>query len=75
MWSGVERIALSPGKVLSKIRAAMEARGGGQAEGRDASRLLAVKARERERLITLARKGIITEDELAAQLSQPSRRR
>ncbi|PYS81273.1 MAG: hypothetical protein DMF67_17385 [Acidobacteria bacterium] len=69
VWSGVERIALSPGKVLSKIRAAMEARSG-KAEGRDASRLLAVKARERERLITLARKGIITEDELAAQLSQ-----
>lgn len=68
VWSGVEGFAASPGKVLSKLRAAMAANAGAGKAAPDADKLRVAK--ERERVITWARQGRITEEELDAQLLQ-----
>lgn len=70
VWSGVAAFAASPGKVVSKLRAAMSANVSEGKVARDVEKLLAVKGRERERVITWARQGRITEEELDAQLLQ-----
>jgi site-specific DNA recombinase len=70
VWSGVEGFAASPGKVLTKLRAAMAANSGAGKITPDADKLRAAKERERERVITWARQGRITEEELDGQLLQ-----
>ena len=70
VWSGVEEFATAPGRVLSKLQAATSARAVGAKVALDTDKLRAVKERERERVITWARQGRITEEELDAQLMQ-----
>lgn len=70
VWSGVEEFATAPGRVLSKLQAAMSARAVGAKAAPDTNKLRAAKERERERVITWARQGRITEEELDAQLVQ-----
>jgi site-specific DNA recombinase len=70
VWEGIERFAASPGKVLSKIRAAMAAGSGVRRDAPDPAKMLAAKRREEERVITWARQGRITEAQLDAQLIQ-----
>jgi site-specific DNA recombinase len=70
VWEGIERFAASPGKVLSKIRAAMAAGPGVRRDTPDLEKMLAAKRREEERVITWARQGRITEAQLDAQLAQ-----
>ncbi|MDT5293158.1 MAG: hypothetical protein QOJ76_38 [Acidobacteriota bacterium] len=69
MWEGIERFVASPGKVLSKIRAAMAAGSGVRRDAPDPAKMLAAKRREEERVITWARQGRITEAQLDAQPS------
>ncbi|MDT7779445.1 MAG: site-specific recombinase [Acidobacteriota bacterium] len=70
VWSGVALFAASPGKVVSKLRAAMGAKVYTGKVARDVEKELAAKVRERERVITWARQGRITEEELDGQLLQ-----
>jgi site-specific DNA recombinase len=70
VWSGVASFATSPGKVVSKLRMAMTASAGADKAAPDTAKLRAAKERERERVITWARQGRITEEELDAQLLQ-----
>jgi site-specific DNA recombinase len=72
VWSGVVSLATSPGGLVSKLRAAMSgtaAAASGRSLSRDAQRQLEAKGRERERVITWARQGRISEEELDAQLA------
>lgn len=70
VWSGVASFATSPGKVVSKLRMAMAGSGGAGKIMPDIKRLRADKERERERVITWARQGRITQEEMDAQLLQ-----
>jgi site-specific DNA recombinase len=70
VWSGAASFAASPGKVFSKIQAAMTASAVASKAAPDTDKLCAAKERERERVITRARQGRITEEELDAQLLQ-----
>jgi site-specific DNA recombinase len=70
VWEGIERFAASPGRVLSKIREAMAAGSGASRPAPDFEKALTAKRREEERVITWARQGRITEEQLDAQLAQ-----
>ncbi|PYS93976.1 MAG: hypothetical protein DMF64_03025 [Acidobacteria bacterium] len=70
VWEEIARFATNPGKVLGKLRQARAPRGGAEVEPRRIEQHLAAKQRERARVITWARQGMITEEELDTQLVQ-----
>jgi predicted nuclease with TOPRIM domain len=70
VWSGIEGFVASPGKVLSRLGAALSSRADASKPLRDISKRLDAKQRERDRVIAWARQGRITEGELDAQLPQ-----
>ena len=72
VWREIERFAESPGKVvglLTKARATRAAVGGEGAAAK-IERQIAARRRERERVITWARQGRITPEEMDAQLAR-----
>lgn len=70
VWAEITRFAESPGKVISRLRAARASRPDTTDAPARLEKQLTAKMRERERVITWARQGRITEDELDAQLVQ-----
>lgn len=70
VWGEIARFAASPGKVLGKLRQARAPRVVAEDVTRRIEQQLAAKGRERARVITWAREGWITEEELDIQLVQ-----
>lgn len=68
VWREIERFAENPGKVLRKIQRARAALVPSAETTRQLERQLQAKQRERVRVLTWAREGPITEDEMDAQL-------